>query len=108
MCVSAAAPQLLQIAVAVQRAAKLAKRESVDFPLSKAFSLPHRIDGYWGAAKVMLRPAAEGAGVIAGVPSLAYVLCLSKLLSACVCNCRSPHDLPLRCHQSHCARWLSL
>eukprot|EP00208_Stichococcus_sp_RCC1054_P006270 CAMPEP_0206140806 /NCGR_PEP_ID=MMETSP1473-20131121/10696_1 /ASSEMBLY_ACC=CAM_ASM_001109 /TAXON_ID=1461547 /ORGANISM="Stichococcus sp, Strain RCC1054" /LENGTH=266 /DNA_ID=CAMNT_0053535095 /DNA_START=44 /DNA_END=844 /DNA_ORIENTATION=+ len=55
-----------EIAVAVQRAAKLAKRESVDFPLSKAFSLPHRIDGYWGAAKVMLRPAAEGAGVIAG------------------------------------------
>ncbi len=57
---------LAQIAQAVQRAVLLAKRESVFFPLNKAYSLPHRIDGYWGASKVMLRPAANGAGVIAG------------------------------------------
>lgn len=55
-----------EIAQAVQRAVLLAKRESVFFPLNKAYSLPHQIDGYWGAAKVMLRPAADGAGVIAG------------------------------------------
>jgi len=55
-----------QIAQSVQRAVLVAKREAVFFPLNKAFSLPHRIDGYWGAAKVMLRPAADGAGVIAG------------------------------------------
>ena len=61
-CISASQ----QIAQAVQRAVLLAKREKVTFPLNKAYSLPHRIDGYWGAAKVMLRPAADGAGVIAG------------------------------------------
>lgn len=55
-----------EIAQSVQRAVLVAKREAVSFPLNKAFSLPHRIDGYWGAAKVMLRPAADGAGVIAG------------------------------------------
>jgi ribosomal protein S5 len=55
-----------QIAQSVQRAVAVAKREKVTFPLNKAYSLPHRIDGYWGAAKVMLRPAADGAGVIAG------------------------------------------
>ncbi len=58
----------MQIAQAVQRAVAVAKREKVSFPLNKAYSLPHRIDGYWGAAKVMLRPAADGAGVIAGEP----------------------------------------
>ncbi len=64
----ALADRVLQIAQAVQRAVLLAKRESVFFPLNKAYSLPHPIDGYWGAAKVMLRPAADGAGVIAGAP----------------------------------------
>lgn len=65
----------LQIAQSVQRAVAVAKREKVSFPLNKAYSLPHRIDGYWGAAKVMLRPAADGAGVIAGaLPSTLSVV----------------------------------
>jgi ribosomal protein S5 len=68
----------------VQRAVAVAKREKVTFPLNKAYSLPHRIDGYWGAAKVMLRPAADGAGVIAGecaplpaLPCLVLPICFA-------------------------------
>ena len=35
-------------------------------PLTRSSSFPHNFDGIFGAAKVMLRPAAEGTGVIAG------------------------------------------
>ena len=43
-----------------------AKKHFVSVPLTRSFSFPHRIDGIAGAAKVMLRPASEGTGVIAG------------------------------------------
>ena len=55
-----------EVVVAVQRAVVDAKKDLVTVPLTKTNSFPHRIDGIAGAAKVMLRPAAEGTGVIAG------------------------------------------
>lgn len=51
---------------AVQSAGKDAKKNLVKVPITRNFSFPHRIDGEAGAAKVMLRPASEGTGVIAG------------------------------------------
>lgn len=56
-----------EVVVAVQKAVTDAKRHMVNVPLTKASSFPHRIDGIAGAAKVMLRPASEGTGVIAGM-----------------------------------------
>ena len=56
----------MQVATAVVKAVVDAKRHLVRVPLTKSSSFPHRIDGLFGAAKVMLRPAAEGTGVIAG------------------------------------------
>lgn len=55
-----------EVVTAVQKAAVDAKRNLVTVPLNKANSFPHRFDGVFGAARVMLRPAAEGTGVIAG------------------------------------------
>jgi len=51
---------------AVKKAVTDAKRNLISVPLTKSNSFPHRFDGVFGAAKVMLRPAAEGTGVIAG------------------------------------------
>jgi len=51
---------------AVKKAVVDAKRNLVSIPLTKNASFPHRFDGIFGAAKVMLRPASEGTGVIAG------------------------------------------
>lgn len=52
---------------AVAKAVRDARRNLVRVPLTgKALTFPHRFDGYFGAAKVMLRPASEGTGVIAG------------------------------------------
>jgi len=55
-----------EVSTSVQKAAMDAKRHVVQFPLTKGYSFPHRVDGIAGGAKVMLRPASEGTGVIAG------------------------------------------
>ena len=43
-----------------------AKKNLVTVPLTRGYSFPHRTEGVFGAARVMLRPASEGTGVIAG------------------------------------------
>jgi small subunit ribosomal protein S5 len=51
---------------AVRKGVADGKKQLVDVPLTKANSIPHPIQGMGGAAKVLLRPAAPGTGVIAG------------------------------------------
>ncbi|XP_050213118.1 30S ribosomal protein S5, chloroplastic [Mercurialis annua] len=51
---------------AVQKSALNARRNIISVPLTKYSTFPHRSDGDYGAAKVMLRPASPGTGVIAG------------------------------------------
>jgi small subunit ribosomal protein S5 len=51
---------------AVRKGVADGKKQLVDVPLTKANSIPHPIQGTGGAAKVLLRPAAPGTGVIAG------------------------------------------
>lgn len=55
-----------EVAVAVQKASLDAKKNLVEVPITKALSIPHGTDIREGAARLMLRPAAEGTGVIAG------------------------------------------
>ncbi|MFB6274848.1 MAG: 30S ribosomal protein S5 [Halothece sp.] len=51
---------------AVRKGVAEAKKELVDIPITKSNSIPHRANGFAGGAKVMMRPAAPGTGVIAG------------------------------------------
>nr|QUE28638.1 ribosomal protein S5 [Porphyrostromium japonicum] len=51
---------------AVKKGVADGKKHLVEIPLTKANSIPHRINGSAGAAKIMMRPAAPGTGVIAG------------------------------------------
>eukprot|EP00897_Mesotaenium_endlicherianum_P006593 jgi/Mesen1/5962/ME000301S05086 len=55
-----------EVSFAVQKAVTDAKRHMITVPMTKYLTFPHRADGRYGAAKVMLRPAASGTGVIAG------------------------------------------
>lgn len=55
-----------EVVDAVQKAVIAAKKEMVTVPLTRGATFPHRVDGVFGAARVMLRPASEGTGVIAG------------------------------------------
>jgi small subunit ribosomal protein S5 len=51
---------------AVRKGVADGKKHLVDIPLTKANSIPHPINGEGGGAKVIMRPAAPGTGVIAG------------------------------------------
>ncbi|MGF1537544.1 MAG: 30S ribosomal protein S5 [Elainellaceae cyanobacterium] len=51
---------------AVRKGVADAKKHLVEVPLTKANSIPHPSNGISGGAKVMLRPAGPGTGVIAG------------------------------------------
>ncbi|KAK8546779.1 hypothetical protein V6N13_093822 [Hibiscus sabdariffa] len=51
---------------AVQKSATNARRNIITIPMTKYLTFPHRSEGDYGAATVMLRPAAPGTGVIAG------------------------------------------
>ncbi|MBW4550342.1 MAG: 30S ribosomal protein S5 [Aphanocapsa sp. GSE-SYN-MK-11-07L] len=51
---------------AVKKGVADGKKHLVDVPITKSSSIPHPTSGIGGAAKVMMRPAAPGTGVIAG------------------------------------------
>ncbi|MBF2034123.1 MAG: 30S ribosomal protein S5 [Leptolyngbyaceae cyanobacterium T60_A2020_046] len=51
---------------AVKKGVADGKKHLVDVPLTKSYSLPHPTSGAGGGAKVFMRPAAPGTGVIAG------------------------------------------
>lgn len=51
---------------AVRKGVSDAKKHVVDIPLTKTNTITHRINGLAGGARVMMRPAAPGTGVIAG------------------------------------------
>lgn len=51
---------------AVRKGVADGRKHIVDVPLTKASSIPHPVTSAGGGAKVMMRPAAPGTGVIAG------------------------------------------
>lgn len=51
---------------AVRKGVADAKKQLIDVPLTKANSINHITKGVAGGAKVLMRPAAPGTGVIAG------------------------------------------
>ncbi|WOL12749.1 30S ribosomal protein S5, chloroplastic [Canna indica] len=55
-----------EVVDAIAKSAVNARRNIVTVPMTKYLTFPHRADGDYGAAKVMLRPASPGTGVIAG------------------------------------------
>ena len=54
------------VASAIRKGITLAKKHMITVPLTESGSIPFRIDIKLGAAKVMLKPAPLGSGIIAG------------------------------------------
>ena len=51
---------------AIRKAIENAKNNLITVPIVNQSTLPHEVLGRYGAGKVVLRPASEGTGVIAG------------------------------------------
>jgi small subunit ribosomal protein S5 len=57
----------LEIPDAIRKAVQDAKKHLVEVPM-KGTTIPHRVEGAFGSGRVLLMPAPEGTGVIAGGP----------------------------------------
>ncbi|MCA9175995.1 MAG: 30S ribosomal protein S5 [Planctomycetales bacterium] len=55
-----------EVPPSVEKATKQASREQISVPLEGDGTIPHSVQGRFGAAKVLLVPAGPGTGVIAG------------------------------------------
>jgi small subunit ribosomal protein S5 len=51
---------------AFKKAKSDGRKNLIKLPITKSLSIPHNVEGVFGACKVMMRPSVEGSGVIAG------------------------------------------
>ena len=61
-----------EVTIAIEKASVDAKRHMVKIDISGT-TIPHEVIGEFGAGRVLLKPAAEGTGVIAGGPARAVL-----------------------------------
>ena len=61
-----------EVPEAIRKAVENAKKNVIEVPMTNT-TIPHQVIGQFGAARVMLKPAAPGTGVIAGGAARAVV-----------------------------------
>lgn len=54
------------VSMAVEKGVRQARREMIEIPITEDGSISYKVEAKYSAAKVMLKPAAKGRGVIAG------------------------------------------
>ena len=57
-----------EVPQAIQKGVEDAKKNMFKVALTESGSIPHPIEGRYGAGRIVIRPAVEGTGVIAGGP----------------------------------------
>ncbi|GAA5523439.1 30S ribosomal protein S5 [Aliifodinibius salicampi] len=83
-----------EVSDAIQKGFDNAKKNLIRVPMTKTGSIYHTITGKEGAGEVLLRPASEGTGVIAGGPvkALLDIAGMQNILTKSV-GSSNPHNM---------------
>ncbi len=57
-----------EVPLAIQKGVDDAKKNMFHVPITEHGTIPHDVEGHYGAGRVLIKPAIEGTGVIAGGP----------------------------------------
>jgi small subunit ribosomal protein S5 len=82
-----------QVPEAIRKGVERAKKDMETVAIT-SISLPHQVTGRYGAGKVLLKPASEGTGVIAGGPVRAVLEAagVHNVLTKCI-GSHNPHNM---------------